>query len=69
MILPICLYDICDSVIFGLAGSLLFYSIDILVLHYSRYHYLLRMVHVIWLAIHSRLCRGVYAVACVNHYT
>ena len=61
-ILPICLYDICGSDICRLAGSLLFYSIDDLILNYVIYNCLLRMIYVIWLAIHSRLCRGAYAV-------
>ena len=39
-----------------------FYSIVILILNYVRYNCLLRMIHVLWLAIHSKLCRGVYAV-------
>ena len=56
------MYDICDSDIFRLAGSLLFYSIDDLILYYVIYNCLLRMIYVIWLAIHSRLCRGAYAV-------
>ena len=43
-------------------GHCCFYSIDILILNYVRYNCLLRMIHVLWLAIHSRLCRGVYAV-------
>ena len=61
-ILPICLYDICGSDICRLAGSLLFYSIDDLILNYVIYNCLLRVIYVIWLAIHSRLCRGAYAV-------
>ena len=56
------MYDICDSDICRLAGSLLFYSIDDLILNYVIYNCLLRMIHVLWLAIHSRLCRGAYAV-------
>ena len=61
-ILPICLYDICGSDICRLAGSLLFYSIDDLILNYVIYNCLLRMIYVIWLAIHSKLCRGAYTV-------
>ena len=54
--------DICDIDIFSLYGSLLFYSIDICVVDYDIYHCLLHMIYVLWLAIHSKLCRGVYAV-------
>ena len=60
--LPICLYDICDSDIFSLYGSLLFYSIEIFVVDYDIYHCLLHMIYVLWLAMYSKLCRGVYAV-------
>ena len=49
-------------IFFRLAGSLLFYSIDDLILNYVIYNCLLRVIYVIWLAIHSRLCRGAYAV-------
>ena len=45
-------------IFFRLAGSLLFYSIDDLILNYVIYNCLLRVIYVIWLAIHSRLCMG-----------
>ena len=38
------------------------YSIEIFVVDYDIYHCLLRMIYVLWLAIYSKLCRGVYAV-------
>ena len=53
----VCLYDICDSDICSLYGSLLFYSTDIF--DYDIYHCLLHMIYVLWLAIYSKLCRGV----------
>ena len=56
-------------IFFRLAGSLLFYSIDDLILNYVIYNCLLRVIYVIWLAIHSRLCRGAYAVVLWYHYT
>ena len=43
-------------------GHCCFYSIDILILNYVIYNCLLHMIHVLCLAIHSKLCRGVYAV-------
>ena len=46
----------------GYMGHCCFYSIDILKQNYFRYHCLLRMIYVLWLAIYSKLCRGVYAV-------
>ena len=50
-------------------GHCCFYSIDILILNYDRYNCLLHMIHVLWLAIHSKLCRGVYAVMLFAPYT
>ena len=46
----------------GYMGHCCFYSIDILIRNYFRYHCLLHMIYVLWLAIYSKLCRGVYAV-------
>ena len=43
-------------------GHCCFYSIDNSILNYVIYNCLLRMIHVLWLAIHSRLCREAYAV-------
>ena len=55
------MYDICVTDISILYGSLLFYSIEIYVVDYDIYHCLLHMIYVLWLAIYSKLCRGVYA--------
>ena len=60
--LPICWHDICVIDIFSLYGSLLVYSIAIYVVNYDICHCLLHMIYVLWLAMYSKLCRGVYAV-------
>ena len=49
-------------IFFSLYGSLLVYSIAIYVVNYDICHCLLHMIYVLWLAIYSKLCRGVYAV-------
>ena len=67
--LPICLYDICVTDFSSLNGSLLFYSIDIYVVDYDIYHCLLHMTYVLWLAIHSKLCRGFMLLCFSRHYT
>ena len=43
-------------------GHCYYYNIFIFVMDYDIDHCLLRMIYVLWLAIYSRLCRGVYAV-------
>ena len=43
-------------------GHCCFYSIYIFVMDYDIYHCLLHMIYVSWVAIYSKLCRGVYAV-------
>ena len=43
-------------------GHCYYYNINIIVVDYDIYHCLLRMIYVLWLAIYSKLCRGVYAV-------
>ena len=43
-------------------GHCCFYSIDIFVMDYVMCHCLLHMLYVLWVAIYSKLCRGVYAV-------
>ena len=36
------------------------YNIEIYIVDYDIYHCLLHMIYVLWLAIYSKLCRGVY---------
>ena len=43
-------------------GHCYYYDIDIFVVDYDIDHCLLHMIYVLWLAIYSKLCRGVYAV-------
>ena len=43
-------------------GHCYYYSTEIFVVDYDRYHCLLPMIYVLGLAIYSKLCRGVYAV-------
>ena len=43
-------------------GHCCYYSIEIFVVDYDRYHCLLLMIYVLGLAIYSKLCRGVSAV-------
>ena len=43
-------------------GHCYYYSIEIFVVDYDRYHCLLLMIYVLGLVNYSKLCRGVYAV-------